>query len=111
MSIEDSGCSGVWVSSNGAFPEPDHPPAEKLGGRGGLSIALLIALHLVFPEVCVRPGERLLPAMSRAGVPVVAVNENGEPVAWQDKVGSTPGCEAAVQSEPGAFSVQGLAEQ
>jgi hypothetical protein len=49
--------------------------------------------------------------MDRAGVPIVAVDEDGDAVLRQDEIRSTAGGEGAMEPEPSTCSVQRLSEE
>ncbi len=98
-------CS-VRVSPNGTLPEAKHSPTVFLGESSGPLVALAVPMHLLLPQLGIRPREGRLPAMGRARVPVVPIDEDSESVVWQDDVRRTPRRNTSVQPEPSAVRMK-----
>jgi hypothetical protein len=68
-------------------------------------VARAVPLHLLFPQLGVRAGERSLPAMPRTAVPVVTVNEHRNPETRKHEVGGAALGERPIETKPCSLPV------
>jgi hypothetical protein len=101
----------AWgVIADFALPDPNDLPACFLCQESGPLVTLGVPAHLLFPQLGVRSGPRLLAAVNGTAVPEAAVDEHRQPTARQDNVGRAPLGKLAVEAKSPASSVDGFAQ-
>src|SRR5947208_2940346 len=76
----------VRVLTNGAFPDSDDGPSRSRGQRCCPHVPLEVAAHLLLPQLSVWAGELVSTSVGRAGVPIIAVDEDGDVASGQDNI-------------------------
>lgn len=107
--LRDPVGGSVNVSTDLAFPDPNHGPPGSRGPRRVALVPFPVGLDLLLPESSVRPSE-LLWSVVGAAVPEATVDEDGDVISGKHEVGRAPRRHPPLETEPETQPVHCLPE-